>query len=166
MTDEPASDLRVLKANLRWRRAIYAWITAGGAVLCAGFGLYLESGGEFEGPAIAVAVVCGGLFLGGVALLIPNAKVESAGVVRVLQERPGDVRRVGLKRTESNIAGVDAARSEWIVLEVGTKDRLDARYEVLVKERDLGPVLAEIRDCAPDAKFDKLVRVERMKVRL
>lgn len=165
MNDEPAADLPVLKANLRWRRAIYAWITAGGAVLCGGLALYLQNGGELEGPAIAFAVVCGGMLLIGAALLVPSLKVDGASVVRVLTERPGDVLRVGLKRTESNIAGVDAASYEWIVVEVGTPDRLDDRFEVLVKQRDLGAVLAEIRTRAPDAEFDRRVNVERTNVR-
>jgi hypothetical protein len=125
----------------------------------------LQTGAEVEGPVIAVAVASGGMLLVGLALLLTNMRVDSARVVRVLGERPGDVVRVGLKRTESNVAGVDAASYEWIVLDVGTADRLDERLEVLVRQRDLRSVLGEIRACAPSAKFDNQVFVQRTELR-
>ncbi|HMR06229.1 MAG TPA: hypothetical protein PKA88_10630 [Polyangiaceae bacterium] len=158
-------ELAVLKANLRWRRSIYLGITIAGGLLCVPLALYLGTGGELEGAAIAFATLAPGALLIGLALLLPNSRVESSAVVRLLRERPQAIRRIGLKRTESNIAGVDAARYEWIVLETGTKDRVDDRLEVLVKQQELRTVLAEIRACAPDADFDRQVDVQRLKVR-
>ncbi len=156
------SDFPLIEANLRRWRAIYAWIVAGGALLTGLLGLYLYGGGELEGPAIAFAMFAAGMLLLGIILLVPRLSIRGSDVMLTLEEEPDNVIRVGLKRTESEIAGARAASYSWIV--IALRNRAD--IEFLVKRDDIPGVVAEIRRVAPDAELDPRWRVQRTEIRI
>jgi hypothetical protein len=159
---KPSRGLDLLEDNLRRLRAIYIAVTAVGVVLSLAFVLYLQSGGELEGLAIAFSMIGPAFTVIGLALLVPRLRVESPRIVRTLVEEPERIARIGLKRTESTIAGAQAASYEWVVLELTDRSKL----EILVRQGDLQAVLTEIRRRAPDAELDKTWHVHRTNVHL
>lgn len=162
MGDLATTKLPLVEASLRRWRAIYLWITIGGVVLTALLGLYLHGGGQLEGPAIAFSLFAPGVLVIGLVLLIPRLSIQRSPVVRALAEEPHRVRRIGLKRTESTVAGARAAAYSWVVIELEHR----ANMELLVRSADVRAVVEEIRRVAPAARFDPRWSVERLDLRI
>ena len=162
MGEAVPAELPLIESNLRRWRAIYLWVTAAGAVLTAALGLYLQSGGELKGYVISFAVVGPVLLLIGLVLLVPRLSIRGAPIVRALSEYPERVKVIGLKRTESTVAGAKTAAHSWIVLEIDSRENV----ELLVRSADVQAVVAEIRRVAPNAKYNPRWDVQRMDVRI
>jgi len=153
--------LTALRANARRLRGIYAWLTVAGASGCGVLGAYLASGEKLEGPAIAAAVVVVGLALVGGAMLLLRWRWD-AKILRTLLRDPQGIARVFRKETETTVHGSTAARYHWLVLELTDGTRLD----VYASGGDVERVLAEIRQCAPGARYDDAWVKERMNLRI
>ena len=156
--DAPLTSLR---ANAKRLRAIYLWLTLAGIAGCALLGAYLGSGEKLEGPAIAVAVVVAGLALIGGGMLLARWRWD-AQILQALLREPQRIARVYRKETETTVHGATAARYHWLVLELTDGTLLD----VYASADDLARVLAEVRQCAPDAHYDGAWIKERMNLRV
>ena len=119
-------------------------------------------GGELKGYVISFAVVGPVLLLIGLVLLVPRLSIRGAPILRALSEYPERVKVIGLKRTESTVAGAKTAAHSWIVLEIDSRENV----ELLVRSADVQAVVAEIRRVAPNAKYNPRWDVQRMDVRI
>jgi hypothetical protein len=156
-----ATPLTSLRANAKRLRAIYLGLTLAGVAGCGLLGAYLGSGEKLEGPAIAVAVVVAGLALIGGGMLLMRFRWD-AQILRALLREPQRIARVYRKETETTVHGATASRYHWLVLELTDGTCLDA----YASADDLERVLAEVRQCAPDAHYDGAWIKERMNLRV
>jgi len=144
-----AIDLSVVHAGIR--RTRNTSLATGILVLVMGGGMLA---GAVFGSSNRVALgVIGGLFFALALLMLRWAASmwdpRQAPVARLIGERPGDIRWIYVEQINSKVAGATVNQSHAVKV----ADANDKLHTIMVRNRDLERLLADLRAAAPAALY-------------